>query len=115
MRALLLSCLLVRFLHVEAQQVDWLTSWPMNYTMNPGMPDQTLASAPGRLISMRTEGVTMIFGQEAYGTVALQALDPATGNVLLSCYLGDSVAVEAAAVSGNIGYFCGRFTSDALQ
>lgn len=99
-----------------AQQVDWLTAAPMSFSLNPAMPDQALASAPGRLVAMHTVSNSLIFGQTLYGEVALDALDPVTGGVLLSCLLGDSVSVGAAAVdAAGIAYFTGRFMGDALE
>ena len=101
---------------LHAQQVDWLTSAPMAFSLNPAMPDQALASAPGRLVGMRTVSNSLIFGQTLYGEVALDALDPVTGGVLLSCLLGDSASVGAAAVdAAGIAFFTGRFMGDALE
>ncbi|MBK6343279.1 MAG: T9SS type A sorting domain-containing protein [Flavobacteriales bacterium] len=99
-----------------AQQVDWLTAAPVGFSLNPAMPDQALASAPGRLVAMRTVSNSLIYGQTLYGEVALDALDPVTGGVLLSCLLGDSVSVGAAAVdAAGIAYFTGRFMGDVLE
>lgn len=112
--ASVVSCALVGILH--AQQVDWMTSSPVEYTMNPGMPRHTLASAQGRLVAARMVDVHFIYGITPYGAVALDALDPATGGTLLSCLLLDSVSINAAVVDpAGIAYIAGRFMGDVLE
>ncbi|MBK9175194.1 MAG: hypothetical protein IPM46_02420 [Flavobacteriales bacterium] len=117
MRSLLPIILFAALSQATAQQVSWLNSSPMDYSLNPGLPDQALASAPGRLVAMRTVYTSLIFGQEVYGDVALDALDPVSGSLLLSCLLLDSVSVDAAAVDpvNGIAYFSGRFVGDVLE
>ncbi|MCW5898759.1 MAG: T9SS type A sorting domain-containing protein [Flavobacteriales bacterium] len=74
-----------------------------------------LASAPEHLVSMHTETVSIIYGSTVFGTVALEQLDPATGDTWQSCILSDSVSVGAAVVSPvGIAYFSGSFMGDAL-
>jgi hypothetical protein len=111
---LLAACLSIGTLN--AQQVDWLTGDPVGFDMNPAMPRHTIASAPEHLVTMRTESVSFIFGNTVFGTVALEALDPALGDTWLSCTLSDSVSVGAAVVSPvGIAYFSGSFMGDALE
>lgn len=111
---LLATCLTIGSL--SAQQVDWLTSSAVDFDLNPGMPRHTLASAPEHLVSMRTETVSIIYGNTVFGTVVLEQLDPATGDTWLSCILTDSVSVGSAVVSPvGIAYFSGSFMGDALE
>lgn len=100
----------------SAQQVDWLTATSVDYTLNPGLPRHTLASAPGRLVAMRMVEVDFVYGTAPYGKVALDALDPVTGGPLLSCLLLDTVSVGATVVDpAGIAYFTGRFMGDVLE
>lgn len=95
---------------VFAQQVDWLISSQVDYTLNPDLPDQALASAPGRLIGMRQTSITFIYGQRGYGEAMMEAIDPLSGAQEWSCALFDSVHVAAAAVDVNgMAYFAGSF------
>ncbi len=92
-----------------------MTSSPVDYAMNPGMPRHTLASAPGRLVTARMTDVHLVYGVTPYGSVTLDALDPATGGTFLSCPLLDSVYVGAAVVDpAGIAYISGRFMGDVL-
>jgi hypothetical protein len=103
-------------LSASAQTVNWLQGSPVDFELNPGMPTHVVASAPGRLVAMRTVDERILFGNTVYGSVALDALDPATGSLLLSCLLLDSVNVQAAAVhSDGIAYFTGKFMGDVLE
>ncbi len=95
----------------SAQQPDWLVHWPVNYTMNPGMPRHVLASSDnGSLMSARLMSSAIAFGQDVFGSCAVERLDPGTGQPLWTCFLGDSLTVESGAVddSGNV-YVAGRF------
>ncbi len=101
---------------LNAQEVTWLTASPVEYSMNPGMPRHTVASAPGHLVTMRMVDVAFIYGNAPYGAVAIDALDPATGGTLLSCLLLDSVFVSAVVVDPTgIAYFAGRFMGDVFE
>lgn len=98
-----------------AQQVDWLVADEVNYQLNPGLPEHRVAAAPGVVVTMRTLEVDHIYGSKAYGSVALDARDPLSGDLLLSCLLRDSVAVSATVVGDGVAYFAGRFSGDALE
>lgn len=94
-----------------AQQPDWLVSWPVAYTMNPGMPRHVLASSGnGNLMSARLMSAAFNYGQDIMGTCAVERIDPATGQALWSCNLYDSVTVDCSAVDdlGNV-YVAGKF------
>jgi len=93
-----------------AQQVDWLTSAPVAYTMNPSMPDQVLTSAPGYLVGERQLSGVFVYGQSLYGQAVLEQIDAVTGTQNWSCQLFDSVNVGSAVVSTDgIAYFAGSF------
>ncbi|MEZ4739623.1 MAG: hypothetical protein R2818_09820 [Flavobacteriales bacterium] len=98
---------------VSAQQVDWLTAETVDYSLNPEMPDQVLASAPGHLVAMRQTTIPFIYGQKGYGQAILEELDPANGEQGWACMLFDSVNVTSAAVGTNgKAYFAGSFMGD---
>ena len=100
----------------SAQQVDWLQSDPVNWTMNPGMPEHTLASAPGHLVAMRSVDVHVPGSLGVFGTVAMERRDPISGASLWNCIIGDSVSMAAATVDENgIAYFAGQFKEDQLE
>lgn len=110
MRQLLTVSLVASTLLINAQQVDWLASWPMAFGANPAMTDQVLASAPGHLVGMRQATGTFIYGSTVYGEALLERLDPANGEAMWSCSLFDTVNVESAVVSPDgMAYFAGRF------
>lgn len=116
MRNTLLLLALAAVVGLNAQQVSWLNSSPVDFTFNPAMPRHEVASAPGHLVGMRMVSVSLTYGITVYGSVALDALDPATGDPWLSCLLTDSVSVGDAVVSpAGIAYFTGRFTGDVLE
>ncbi len=94
-----------------AQQPDLLVSWPVTYTMNPGMPRHVLASSGnGNLMSARLMSAAFIYGQDIMGTCAVERIDPGTGQALWSCMLFDSATVDCGAVDedGNV-YVAGKF------
>ncbi|HRD53353.1 MAG TPA: hypothetical protein PKY96_11975, partial [Flavobacteriales bacterium] len=116
MRAIISHLSIAATLSASSQTVNWLQSNPVAFDLNPGMPAHVVASAPGRLVAMRTVDVGFIYGQTVYGSVALDALDPASGSLLLSCLLLDSVSVKAAVVDPDgIAYFTGKFMGDVLE
>lgn len=115
MRKTLLLHALAAAIALHAQQVTWLTSSPVDFTLNPAMARHEVASAPGHLVAMRTTNVSLVYSGTVYGSVALDALDPVMGDTWLSCLLTDSVSVGDAVVSpAGIAYFTGRFTGDVL-
>ncbi len=116
MRKLLLGLATCASIIIHAQQVAWLSGSPVAYAMNPAMPRHELAAVPGHVVAMRMVDVAMVYGSTAYGLVALDALDPATGATWLSCLLTDSVSVGDAVVHpAGIAYFTGRFSGDVLE
>lgn len=113
MRILSLFLFVASIQAVSAQQVDWLTAGTVDYSLNPEMPDQVLASAPGHLVAMRQTTIPFIHGQKGYGQAILEELDPANGEQGWVCMLFDSVNVTSAAVGTNgKAYFAGSFMGD---
>ncbi len=101
---------------LPAQQVDWLQSDPVVWSLNPSMPEHTIASAPGYLVAMRTEQVSIGGSLDVFGTVVLERSDPVSGTSLWGCLIGDSVSVAAAVVDANgMAYFAGQFKEDQLE
>jgi outer membrane protein assembly factor BamB len=112
--ALLLALAAIPTITAKAQQPDWLVSWPVGYSLNPGMPAHVLASSPnGHLMSARLQTGALSYGQDIFGGYIIERLDPGTGQALWSCFLGDSMTVESGAVDpeGNV-YAAGRFMGD---
>ena len=110
MRTITLSLFLASSLVAFSQQVDWLTSAPMAYTMNPSTPDQVLTSAPGYLVGERQMSGVFNYGSSLYGSAVIEMIDPATGAQTWSCQLFDSVKVGSSVVSADgMAYFAGSF------
>ncbi len=110
MRSLIVLSILLSIPAV-AQQPDWLVSWPVGYTMNPGMPRHVLASSGnGNLMSARLMSAAFNYGQDIMGSCAVERVDPGTGQALWSCTLFDSATVDCGAVDedGNV-YVAGKF------
>ncbi len=115
MRTPVLSFLLFP-LALSAQQADWLESRPMDFAQNPSYGNHVLAQGSGGdLYCMREASGAFIYGQDLFGTIAVDRLDPASGAVLWTCGLLDSVVVDAAAVAddGTV-YLGGRFMGSLL-
>lgn len=111
MRNLLSSASLAFSTLLSAQQADWLESWPVDYALNPAFGTHLLAQGTGgELLSMRQVSGAFVYGQDLFGQVAVERLDPATGAVLWSCGLADSATVEAATVGPDgTCYVAGQF------
>lgn len=113
MRNALLTILTFPIVSV-AQQPDWLVNWPVDYSLNPGLPSHVMASSPnGHLMSARLVTGGFAFGQDIFGEFAVERLDPGTGQALWTCSLGDSITLECGAIDtdGNV-YVAGRFMGD---
>ncbi|MBL7952688.1 MAG: T9SS type A sorting domain-containing protein [Flavobacteriales bacterium] len=93
----------------HAQDCQWLTSVPIEYDMNPSMPNEVMASAPGRLVVGRSSTGDFVYGQTLYGNAMLEALD-LDGLPSWSCALSDSVHVKSAVVAADgRAFFAGSF------
>lgn len=88
---------------------------PVNYQLNPSLPAHALAASPSGVVVLRTLSPAFAYGLDLFGTAALDVRDPVTGNLQLSCLLGDSVSVGTVATSGGIAYAAGRFMGNALE
>lgn len=110
MRPLLTLSLLLSTTLIHAQQCDWLTNAAVEYELNPSLPNEVLAGAPGRLVLARQLSGDFVYGQTVYGRAIVEAMDPGDGLPIWSCALFDSVNVESAVVSAEgKAYFAGRF------
>ncbi|MBL7938437.1 MAG: hypothetical protein JNL43_03680 [Flavobacteriales bacterium] len=109
---LTLALLAVSAQFVRAQQCDWLTSASIDYDLNPTLPSEVIASAPGRLVIARNTTGYFIYDQHVYGNAMVEALG-LDGLPYWSCGLFDSVHVESAVVSGDgRAFFAGSFMGD---
>lgn len=109
MRPILTLLLCCSMALLEAQQCSWLTSVSIDYDMNPSMPAEVLASAPGRLVIGRNTTGDFVYGQTIYGNAVVEALD-LDGLPVWSCGLYDSVNVKSAVVSEDgRAFFAGSF------
>lgn len=96
---------------LSAQRPDWLVHRPVDYAMNPGLPQHVLAASPsGNLMSAYPTHGAFSSGQDVFGACAVERLDPLNGQPLWTCALTDSTTVECGAVDadGNV-YVAGRF------
>ena len=111
-KAILLTALsLLSALESRSQQPDWLVAWTVNWSLNPAYPQHRLARGDnGQLYASRLVDARLNYGLDLFGSVALERIDPGTGQALWSCTLGDSAVMDALAV-GDDGtlYAAGRF------
>jgi hypothetical protein len=113
MRILTIALFLASLHAANAQQVDWLTTETVDYSLNPELPDQVLASASGYLVAMRQTTIPFLYGQNGFGQAMIERLDPATGSQDWGCLVFDSVHVAAATVgTDGKAYFAGSFMGD---
>ena len=105
---LLLCCASQR---LAAQNLDWLGSSPVGWSLNYQMPNHLVrASANGLVGGVRQFGPGMSFGTEIFNSVSVDWIEPTTGVAFANCFLGDSLLVESMVVDndGTI-YVAGRF------
>ncbi|MBK8498397.1 MAG: T9SS type A sorting domain-containing protein [Flavobacteriales bacterium] len=107
--AIALPC--AAFQPLAGQDLLWLNSAPVGWTMNYQMPNhQVRASTNGLVGGVRGFGPAMSFGQDIFSSISVDWVDPLTGIAFASCAMADSVSMESMAV-GNDGtiYVAGRF------
>ena len=86
-----------------AQQVQWLHSAPINYSLNPEMPVQPACVSGDKIFAARLVNYSLNFGVDILGTMAIECYD--TSSILQWSYLiGQKVVVESitADVNGNV-------------
>lgn len=99
---------------LHAQQSEWLHGWPVDYNLNPALPQHVIAASPnGTLMAACLEAPSQAIGMDLSGSVAVHRLDPDNGDPLWSFNLAPEVAVECGAADddGNI-YVAGKFLGD---
>lgn len=86
--------------HAYAQQVEWLTSDPVEYSINPDMPMHLVCSSDAdHMYVARSTTLSYLYGT-VYGTSVVEQRD-ASGATTWSFTLGDSVLVQAMASDAN--------------
>ena len=96
---------------LAGQDLLWLNSAPVGWTMNYQMPNhQVRASTSGLVGAVRGFGPAMSFGQDIFSSLSVDWIDPLTGAPFANCAMLDSVSMESM-VAGNDGtiYVAGRF------
>lgn len=97
-----------------AQDLLWLHSNSVDWTMNYAMVNHQVDASPTGLVGgVRQFGQGMSFGVDVFNQVAVDWIDPATGIAFASCSMTDSVLMESM-VMGDDGtiYVAGRFLGD---
>lgn len=94
-----------------AQDLLWLHSEPVGWSMNYQMPNhQVRTSTNGLVGAVRGFGPAMAYGQDIFSSISVDWIDPLTGTPFANCAMADSVSMESMAVAedGTI-YVAGRF------
>jgi hypothetical protein len=87
----------------EAQQVQWMTSTTINYSMNPEMPSQPACASANKIFAARLAGSCINYGIDMFGAMAIDCHDP-SGTLMWTFPIGDSVTVRSITSdqSGNV-------------
>lgn len=102
-------------IQLPAQNFDWVNAYPIQYTMNPAMPQHTICySNAGLVFASQLDSSSLIYGQEVYGKQTLRCFNT-SGTLQWSVSLGAKVNVARITTdnSGNL-YLCGSFM-DSLK
>lgn len=100
----------------RAQEVEWLNSWPMDYNLNPILPEQLLVSSSDFLFGVRLTSYKFAYGADILGDLSLDRYDSSTGELIWSCELSGNLIAGAAVVDeSGIAYFTGRFIGDQIE
>ena len=79
-----------------AQDLLWLHSNSVDWTMNYAMVNHQVDASPTGLVGgVRQFGQGMSFGVDVFNQVAVDWIDPATGIAFASCSMTDSVLMES--------------------
>lgn len=81
---------------LHAQDVQWLRADPIDYALNPDLPGHVVCASDGdHVYAARTTAMTYLY-DAIYGTASVERYD-ATGQMVWSVPVGDSVLVQAIA------------------
>jgi hypothetical protein len=88
--------------HMKAQDVQWLASSTINYTLNPSLTQQPACASANRIYAARMVDFALNYN-ELFGSFAIDCYDP-SGALMWSFPVGDSVDVESISsdASGNV-------------
>lgn len=112
--ALLLTSVIGLALCARSQDLLWLNSHAVDWTMNYGLVNHRVDASPSGLVGgVRQFGPGMAYGVDVFNEVAVDWIDPATGIPFSGTSMTDSVLVESMVMSddGTI-YAAGRFMGD---
>ena len=95
----------------QAQDLQWLHSEPVGWTLNYQMPNhQVRASHNGQVSATRGLGPGFSFGVDIFSSIAVDRVDPLSGVPTATCQMGDSLVVESMVVADDgTTYVAGRF------
>jgi hypothetical protein len=98
----------------NSQQAQWLRSTPVNYNLNPEMPQQPACHSAGKIYAARLVDYSLNFGVEIFGSMSIDCYD-AAGMLLWSFPIGQKVVVRSitADASGNV--YAGGTYMETLQ
>jgi len=87
----------------QAQDVQWMTSTPINYNLNPEMPVQPACASANRIYTARMVDYSLDYGSDIFGSMAIDCYDP-SGTLMWTYPLGDSVTIKCITsdASGNV-------------
>ncbi len=89
-----LPLLLLFTLPSHSQIFEWVQTHQVRYSQNPGLVSSNLCSATNGMNHVaRMDSVIILFGQDAFGIVHIDAVD-ASGNTLRSLQLGSKVTIH---------------------
>jgi hypothetical protein len=93
----------ITFSSSSAQQMQWLTSTPVNYSFNPDALNQPAFVSGNKLFAARLEAFNITFGSDIMGTISIDCYDT-SGTLNWSYSLGDSAVIKnmIADAAGNV-------------
>lgn len=98
-----------------AQSFQWVNSHPVQYTMNPSLPQHSISvSDVGLVFASQLDSSSLVYGQDVLGKQVLRCFNT-SGVVQWSVWLGKKVTINRIASdnAGNV-YVCGIFM-DSLK
>lgn len=77
----------------EAQHVQWMNSTPINYSMNPALPQQPISVSANKIFAARMTSFAFNFGVDNFGSAAIECYD-ISGWLMWSFPIGDSIVIK---------------------